>query len=388
MNLLIVSLAFAPFSGVGAARMTSLAEYLVKSGVGVSVFCYGRSAFCQEELLRRVPKGVTYYRIGKKGNRRKNIRNIHKKLEVCIQKQPFDLILFSVGPFEVMDAIYPIWKKYHIPYILDYRDIWVFEPNRKKTKLLLRWKFLLYDLLYFPVERKIMRNAQKVVFVTKMCKKNLIRRHHLKISNCRLLLNGYDKIPIAGQKALEGDRSVMTLAVAGKFYSYNEKAAECCVRACASIREFTAKIVHIGNKDEQLELLFGGTFYQNLGFLSYDDTIAQLQKADVFLISYRHFYGLGTKVYDYIALNKPVIYVGIVPSELADFLRQFEHVYICKENVWEVRNAILDIYTKHITELTRNDRKKFARKYINREYMQLIQECITNAGLRNVGYRR
>ena len=58
MNLLITSLAFAPFSGVGAARMTSLAEYLINHGHNVTVVSYDSKVFDEKQQKRKIPKGI------------------------------------------------------------------------------------------------------------------------------------------------------------------------------------------------------------------------------------------------------------------------------------------------------------------------------------------
>ena len=66
MNILILSLAYAPYSGVGAARMTSLSRYLIEKGCNVTVICYDCNVFGDKEQQREIPKGIERIPIDRK----------------------------------------------------------------------------------------------------------------------------------------------------------------------------------------------------------------------------------------------------------------------------------------------------------------------------------
>ena len=74
MNILILSLAYAPYSGVGAARMTSLSKYLIDKGYEVTVICYNSHIFGINEQKREIPEGVKRICVEKLSNKKKNRR--------------------------------------------------------------------------------------------------------------------------------------------------------------------------------------------------------------------------------------------------------------------------------------------------------------------------
>ena len=97
-----------------------------------------------------------------------------------------------------------------------------------------------------------------------------------------------------------------------------------------------------------------------------------LAKLDVLVIVYQHSVGLGTKVYDYIALNKPIIYVGLVPSELSCFISQFENMFLCRDKQG-VLDALKVIHDNRVIKLTEKDILRFSREFRNKEYINLIE---------------
>ena len=76
MHILILSLAYAPFSGVGAARMTTLSQYLLEKGEKVTVICYDSRIFGAGEQLREVPAGVQRIIVDKLPEKKENQNNL------------------------------------------------------------------------------------------------------------------------------------------------------------------------------------------------------------------------------------------------------------------------------------------------------------------------
>jgi hypothetical protein len=66
LKVLIISPAFAPFSGVGAVRMTSLAKYLVACGDSVTVMRYTPSIWGRDTLKTSQPEGIEYIDVAPK----------------------------------------------------------------------------------------------------------------------------------------------------------------------------------------------------------------------------------------------------------------------------------------------------------------------------------
>lgn len=372
MNVLILSLAYAPYSGVGAARMTSLSRHLADKGCEVTVVCYDSSVFGEKEQKREIPAGIERITVEKKDGKIQNIKNLEKIVERTVKNGQFHLCISSVGPYDTMFFIDKLWRKWKLPYILDYRDPWLFEKNTIKPQGFLKYKLGLYHYICLPFERRAVKNAAEIVLVTEKCKSDIRERYGIEEEKCKVIYNGYEDVPaeLSNQKKNE-----LVIGIAGKFSRYNPNAAEKFLAVCKEMNDIhPIKVVHIGEKDDLCEKKYPEVYF-GIGMKSHADTMRALAESDVLLICYAHQNGLGTKVFDYIALNKPIIYAGPVPSELAEFLNGFEHSYICKD-----KQQILDV-VKEVTRncpsfLTEGDVEKYSRKQQNEIYWNCIKEAL------------
>ena len=370
MNILILSLAYAPYSGVGAARMTSLSRYLIEKGCNVTVICYDCNVFGDKEQQREISKGIERIPIEKKRGKRNNIKNLEKAVEKVIKDKKFRLCIVSVGPFEPMFFINKLCRKWKLPYLIDYRDTWLFEKNTIKPKGFVKYKLLLYNCLCIPIEKCAVQNATKIVLVTDKCKKDIVERYSIIKDKCRVIYNGYEDVPGENQQK---KRKELVIGIAGKFSSYNPCAAENFLAACKEVNSFHAvKVVHIGEKDDFFERKYPEIYY-NAGIKNHKDTMKILAESDILLICYAHENGLGTKVFDYIALNKPIIYAGTVPSELAEFLDGFEYTYICKDKK-QMLDTVKEVTQNCPSFLTEGNVEKYSRKQQNEIYWNLLSE--------------
>ena len=372
MNILIVSLAYAPYSGVGAARMTSLSEYLIKKNNKVTVLCYDSIVFGEAEQKRVIPEGVVRVCVKKKENRLTNNKYLKRTLDNLIGCQHFDVCISSIGPCETMFFIDKVCKKHNLPFLIDYRDPWIFERNEMLPKGILKYKVWIYDHICQFVEKRVIRNAVRIVSVTKQCQDDLIKRYEIDKSKFVVIYNGYEKVPLFNTDKNEVG---YTIGIAGKFSSYNSVAANMFMEVCAEIEEKEPiTLLHIGARERIYEEKYMN-IYHGVGERSYIDAMNELAKADALLISYAHTSGLGTKVFDYIALNKPILYVGVVPSELATFVGQFENSYICADKE-SMRKSIVRLLSEKPYYLTKTNREVYSREKQNEIYWNMLLEIV------------
>lgn len=371
MNILIISLAYAPYAGVGSARMTSLSGYLVAKGNKVTVLCYDSEAFGVSHAVREVPEGVERIVVNRLFHKRKNQKQMMFILEQLVKKSAFDICISSVGPFETMFFIHKLQTRWKIPYIIDYRDPWLFVKRINKPKGVLKYKVLLHDILCMPVEKRAIKHASGIVLVTEKSKDDLNHMYHIE-QKCRVIYNGYEFGPI--ENSTEKNDG-LTIVIAGKFSAYYPDAAKDFLEVCDKINHSNSvRVKHIGESERLLEGEFTDV-YQKLGPKSYNDTLKELAGADAFLVCYPYSSGLGTKVFDYIACNKPIIYIGRVPSELSEFINQFENSYVCKDREG-MQHAVEELQQKRPSFLTSQDVSQYSRDCQNEIYWKLIKEIV------------
>lgn len=374
MNILIISLAYAPYSGVGAARMTSLSKYLTAQGESVTVLCYDSKVFGDNEQKRDVPEDIERIIVSQLKKPLKNIYNLKKEIDNVLNKRKFELCIISVGPFEPMFIVNRIWKQWKVPYIIDYRDPWVFENKGIKEKGVLKYKIILHDFICNFIEKRAICFASKLVFVTEQFQKEFIMRNRIRDNKCFVIYNGYEDVLKVSNNKKNG---LLTIGIAGKFALYNEQAAVDFLQACRILKQqINIRVMHIGNNENTINSTYSDV-YQNLGTRNHVDTMKELAQMDVMLICYQHKTGLGTKVFDYIGLNKPIIYIGIKPSELSEFIGRFENAYVCT-NINAMIKAIKTIYDNKYNYLTKNDITQYSREKQNEKYYSLLKEIIND----------
>ncbi|RKJ42863.1 hypothetical protein D7X98_18225 [bacterium 1XD8-76] len=370
MNILILSLAYAPFSGVGAARMTSLSQYLTEQGHKVTVVCYDSKVFNEQELLRPIPEKVKRVVVDRLNNRIKNINYLKNRVLKTVENGKFNICISSVGPYETMFFIHELWRKYRLPYVIDYRDPWLYEKSTLAEKGIIGLKVKMRDFLCQFVERRAIKYAAKIVEVTDYCKRDLIQRYHLSDDKCQVIYNGYEKT-LFHEKYPRKD--YLTLGIAGKI-SYNVSAMKLFLQTCGEFTDCTRpiRVKHIGKKEGDLQEEFPET-YRECGVKGYQETMETLSGMNILLIVYSHLSGLGTKIFDYIALNKPIIYIGTAPSELSEMVRGFENGYVCgtKEEMTKVLKGLLDNCPKKLTE---ENLTEYSREYQNAKYVELLEK--------------
>ena len=99
-----------------------------------------------------------------------------------------------------------------------------------------------------------------------------------------------------------------------------------------------------------------------------------LGTADFFIVEDTSPDDVGTKIYDYIFFNKPVI--AATPSDipLAKLVRTFKNGYVCSTDK-EVEEAMYKVVTEHPETLDESlDSKKYSRREQNQNIINRMKE--------------
>lgn len=385
MNILIVSPAYAPFGGVGSARMISLSEYLVSNGDQVTVLCDAPSSWSAELLTRTVPKGVVVHHVDVRAENEMTLANTynskayHEALRKLVSQIKPDICLCSIGPYYVMKFIWRLAEECGLRYVIDYRDYW-FTAYRKGAGLLRNAIRLYTAARLFPKERKCLKHATAVVGVVEPFNGYLSRLHPIVKDKICCIRNGYDETAMAAAAPMEPCSGTPSLVLTGKFAIYNPAAAAALFEAVAMVnaRGYGLKIVHIGPAEARAESLmrtcsnFDPDDFVTLGHKPYDECLSLIKGARVCLINYTDMRGLGTKIYDYIGANKPIIAFTPEDSEMARVLATFPHAYRCT-SADDAVSALTDIIDNQITTLYDTDTgMEYSRGASNQRYRELL----------------
>lgn len=377
MKILIIAPSFAPFLGVGAARMTSLSKYLSENGEQITVITQDEKFYPNGSIGRSIPDGVNII----KTTFSKSAKTVLKAAIFGeLEKHQYDICIASFGSYEAVALMPEIKRKFNVPYILDFRDLWIFDINRAYHRsLLIRVKSLIKKVLSYPVERRAIKYSAETVTVTEDDGKTMKLAYRPYKDKIITIFNGYEPAIKTVDTTIKDDGK-FTIGISGKSAYYNPAAAEMFLDTIYELNNGDSAKIEISRigapESEMSEILKkyeDKSFYHDYGYKEYKDAVRLMGQADVCLIIDGSKSGLGTKVFDYIGLNKPIIYIGLKDSELVRLLSQFEHVYICYDGE-SVKSAIMDIGKNNVSVLTNKDVHMFSREEQNRRYYDLIKK--------------
>lgn len=396
MKILLIG-PYAPLGQVGAVRIISLSRYLISKGHLVYVLCLSKNSLNKIDergLCAEVPKGVNIinYDISfdKKGLMKQNYININetgRALKGLLLRYTFDVALVSGGPFYTFPAMKVIHQS-NIPYIVDYRDLHISSPEkRKRTGFINKVKFLFsYPFRYFQ-EYNCIKNAQLVTVVHPEMKTNLCKYFRLSNGKIEIIYNGFDDAVLAGILPVKSEKKYYTIGYFGKLMYYNEDYTIKLFNAIDNLthKGYIIKFVHIGPENKLIENYFNKKnmnekkWYECLGLMDYKEGMAILGSCNAFALEYAMPEGPGTKVFDYIYWNKPVIAVTKEGIALEKMLKTFENAFIC-HSTQEVEDAIRLIIDNNITFLASDNNTSVIQDYARSKQNSKMEKLLISVG--------
>ena len=380
MKILILSPYFAPYTGVGALRMNSLAAYLQQSGDNVTVLKLTDAAY-EKELTAGAPlPGILCEEFTFPSNGGEPGKDIYAVIDRVCRAGAFDCCLASFGPYyTVRPAIY-IQKHYHIPLVVDYRDLWLYEP-RPITSL----RMFLGKARQIFMERrteKAMLNACAFFVTCTPGNLQIMRKHYPFLKErSACVFNGYG-LPEKGCCRSHPDDSEIRIFVLGKLAYYSPHGAETFFQAVSNLikKGCPIQVIHAGAA-EPLDSIFSRTGfpkerYQGLGPLPYEDALAAAESAHICVAVISYAIGLGTKIFDYIYLNKPIVAYAPKHSEFEAVLSEAENAYVCQTSE-RMEAAIEKIVAEKRYTLTGDPlyRLQFSRQTQNQKFRDLLKKA-------------
>lgn len=379
MKILLISPYFPPYTGVGGLRMASLARSLLEAGDRLTVVKEDPASYPPGMAGGTQIPGIVYKEFMAGKDERETALRLQSLLSGLLQGERFDCCLVSCGPFYTIRPVSALWERIQIPLVIDYRDLWLYDP-RPATTLRMFLGRSRQRLAEHPVEKKVLRICSS--FVT--CTPNILQimEDHYPFIKGRsaCIFNGYD-LPEKSPGQSHPDESEIRIFILGKLAYYTPHGAEAFFRAAASLikKGRPIRVIHAGAA-EALEGIFSkagfpkGRF-QELGPLPYEDALAAAESAHICTAIISYAAGLGTKIFDYIYLNKPIVAYAPENSEFEALLSEAENAYVCQTSE-DMEAAIEKIVTEKRYVLTNDPayRLRFSRQAQNRKYRALLEE--------------
>ena len=393
-NFLIISHFFAPFSGVGANRMTAVSVYLKNKGNNVFVLKANDQEYGDNVVLNKnLTEGLEVVSLDSNYDNKflKKIMRVKlywNKVNDIIKNKHIQVVIISAGPFNYLKIISIIKEKYpNVKCIIDFRDI--LDGSQCSTRKVSIMQKIGYNV-DIRIERKAVEKADMCLTVSEQMNDFYKNRYDIYNDKFICIPNGYDDITttIDLQNQLNGvnikknyKKNAIDIGVFGKYGFYDDKYYQIIAKAFVELkrRGINAKILQFGVREDKFEACFRkyelNDAYKYIPTNGYENDIIALNECSVVIATNFQKEALGTKIFDYIWINRPIITINpYLDGEQAKLTRKFENGYVCNTET-EIVNAIEKINKLPEFILDSSNEKKlfYSRSYnYNKLYKYII----------------
>lgn len=366
-KVLVVSRSFSPSGLVGAFRPEGWARYFPGyglhptivtpsqgdygafyerefKGAKVVTFDYGR----EDELI---PKNIiTRFAVGKVSYRawaylspsRLKGNGYYKAIKNELENESYDLMICTGPPYYMMKITAILSKEYDIPWVADTRDAW-------STNLVSKQADTLSNRLLRYIEKKTLKTAE---FISTVSPTNVAGIERVNLGKkVHVVENGFFEEDFRDFHGKEYGTDRLTIAYFGTLYLYQPVEIL-----------FEGLLDYKGDEELDYRIVFVGTGKQpgaSRRIMDWQDRMDQnlevtpllerrealeigLESDVLLLLASPETPAVPTKLYDYVALQRPILVVKNDQSYIYELLKDYPLAYFC-DTVKEVAVALKEI---------------------------------------------
>lgn len=295
-----------------------------------------------------------------------------KDISKYLESNQIDIIFSSSGPITSHIIAARISKKYNIPWVADYRDLW------SQSNYLEIIKIIKNITMFY--EKRLVNNANYITSVTQGCTNALSKLHK---KSCSTILNGFDEDEISN---VEPENSFVII-YSGQLYKGKRDPSLLFIVLSELIQEGVIdrniiKIKFYGTQENWLHNLVNQYDLQDvvlqMGSVSRDEIITIQRKAQILLLlnwNNPDDEAIPAKLFEYFAAQRPIISLGLSigivnniinktktgiatndTNELKTFLQNSYYQFVKHRNVF---------YNPNINELENYSQANMVKKFIS-----------------------
>lgn len=238
-------------------------------------------------------------------------KTLLKAAEQVIESHEISLIIATGEPFVLFNYAAHLGKKHGIKWVADFRDPWSDDISRKKLGLLRH-----LDRFH---EKRILKSASAITTVNEFFAALISSKFEQKI--IKVIPNGYDQEFKEAGDLIKQASDKFRIALVGTIHSWHpwKLFLKTCAEFISNNPDFSFEIVFIGVNNEQEIRLFSNSLKTN-SFLKFmprtpnNELPRILAKMNVLLL-FNYYDYIGTKIYNYLALKRLVIFCFVKDPE-------------------------------------------------------------------------
>ncbi len=305
-----------------------------------------------------------------------------------LSKEKFDTIFISAPPFSAFKMAVKLKKKFDIPLVVDYRDLWyksyfAFYPTP------------FHSYLHKRMEYSSLKAADKVIVTNRKIKEKLLSIYKfLTFDDVVIIPHGFDPEDFSTIKPAPKTTDKMIITYSGIFLEYNTPKyfLEAFKKITVERPDIASKIElhfvgHLRKENQRLmKKLKLEEFVKDFGYMNHDEAVRKVLSSDVlwFMIGRKKSIDaiLPGKMYEYFGSGKPVI--ACVPEGAAksaaieygaSFITEPEDVNAIKETIFKIYQLYIN---KQLPSPDTNFIDKHRRDLLTETLIKQFQLLIKN----------
>lgn len=305
-------------------------------------------------------------------------------------KEKFDVIFVSAPPFSAFRIAAKLKKKFDVPLVFDYRDLWyksyfAFYPTP------------LHSLLHKRMEYSVLKSADKVIVTNRRVKEKLLNTYKfLTFNDVVIIPHGFDPDDFTRIKSIPKTTDKLIITYSGVFLEYNTPKY--------FLKAFKQLTIERPDIASRIELHFVGhlrkenrhlvsrlkleEFVKDFGYLTHDDSLSKILSSDVLWLMVGRKRNIDAilpgKMFEYFGTGKPVI--ACVPDGAAKTAAlEYGASFVTEpDNVEQIKNTLLEVYQLYIKKQLPAPDKNFVEQHkrdfltgiLIKEFQLLIKEVV------------
>jgi len=427
-NVLFISYFFPPLGGPGVQRSVKFCRYLPQYGWHPIVLTVKNVAYIayDESLLKELlhcgivrTGSLDFMRLlyllekqlkkcntqsiytGSSSSKKQFLRDVFpidskigwipfavKKGERIIEKERISNIYCSVGPFSSAIVGYKLSKKFNIPLVIDYRDLFIGKPDESY--------FSNWHMRYaYQWESKVLVRSKRVIINTHKAKKRIQQLYPMVDRNkFDVIYNGYDNADFSDIRFDKISKDIVFTYTGG---FYGDRTPKFFIKA---LNELIKKKLLSNN----IKFQFIGNYSEEVFTMLKDKTISEyivvktqvdhkkavkfLTESDFLMLFISHKGSeivIPAKLFEYFAARKPILAMCPPQGEAAELIMSHNAGIVCSsKNIPAIQKSVLDLinYTLRgivdtIFSCKRNDYSSFEREFQAGELAHLLDRSIS-----------
>lgn len=307
-----------------------------------------------------------------------------------LSKEKFDAIFVSAPPFSAFNMAAKLKKKFDIPLVVDYRDLWyksyfAFYPTP------------FHSLLHKRMEYLSLRTADKVIVTNRKIKEKLLNYYKfLTFEDVVIIPHGFDPEDFSTAKSIPKTTDKLIITYSGIFLEYNtpkyflEAFKQLTIERPDVASKIELHFVGYLRKENQklIRKLKLEEFVKDFGYMNHDEALRKVMASDVlwFMIGKKRNIDaiLPGKMFEYFGTGKPVI--ASVPEGAAKSASiEYGASFITEpDDVMAIKDAIYKAYQLYLKgqlpvaneSFIDKHRRDFLTETLIKQFQLLIKEVV------------